>query len=353
MKHSKIWCISFLLLCLVILGIVGGTTAIVDPFFHFGPPKSFLQYPIDLPRYQNDGIVKNFTYDAIITGSSMSMGFKTTQCDELFDVTSIKVPFTGTSFAEISHNLQRAISANPDIKMVICSIDPWFLFADSDYMRTDAVFPDYLYDENLFNDLSYLFNKEVFFRVLDVFQYTKDGNTTTTFDAYLQLPQEANLYGKDNILKNYQRPVKASSELTFSQSISQRLTKNLQDNVISLAQANPDITFIYFFPPVSVVHWDEEMQNGNVTRLICALEQASEQLLKNENIRVFSFMDDYETVTNLDLYFDPIHYANSINSLMLQRMKEGSFELTADFCQQYWQEVGEFYTSYPYEDIFR
>lgn len=353
MKHRKNWCIGFLILTLSILGIIGGITAIVDPFFHFGPPKSFLQYPIDLPRYQNDGIVKHYTYDAIITGSSMSIGFKTTQCDELFDVTSIKVPFTGTSFSEISHNLQRAISANPDIKLIICSIDPWFLFTDSDYMRTDATFPEYLYDENPLNDVSYLFNKEVLLKVWDVLEYTKNGNVTTTFDEYLQYPQEPEHYGKEKVLSQYQRPAKAPSGLTFTQEDSQRLTKNLQDNVISLAQANPDIQFIYFFPPVSVVHWDEEMQNGNVPRLVAALEQTSEQLLQWENIRAFSFLDDYETVTNLGLYFDTIHYANSVSSLMLQRMQEGSFELTLNSCQPYWQEVGEFYTSYPYEDIFR
>ena len=169
----------------------------------------------------------------------------------------------------------------------------------------------------------------------------------------MQYPQEPEHYGKEIVLSQYQRPAKAPSGLTFTQEDSQRLTKNLQDNVISLAQANPDIQFIYFFPPVSVVHWDEEMQNGNVPRLVAALEQTSEQLLQWENIRVFSFLDDYETVTNLGLYFDTIHYANSVSSLMLQRMQEGSFELTLDSCQPYWQEVGEFYTSYPYEDIFR
>ena len=48
----------------------GGLTAVVDPFFHFHKPLSGLAYPIDSERYQNDGISRHFTYDAVITGTS-------------------------------------------------------------------------------------------------------------------------------------------------------------------------------------------------------------------------------------------------------------------------------------------
>ena len=53
------------LLALMIL--MGAVTALIDPFFHYHKPLPFLQYEIYYQRYQNDGIVRHFDYDTLIT----------------------------------------------------------------------------------------------------------------------------------------------------------------------------------------------------------------------------------------------------------------------------------------------
>ena len=100
MKSSKKWMISFICIFLTILIVVGAFMVVVDPYFHYHKPIEGLQYSLQNERYQNNGIVKHFEYDAIITGSSMTECFKTSKMDEIFGVKSIKVPYSGGSYKE-------------------------------------------------------------------------------------------------------------------------------------------------------------------------------------------------------------------------------------------------------------
>lgn len=67
MDRDKKWGITLLVLVGVCLAGIAGLTAVVDPFFHYHKPLECLSYPLNNERYQNDGIVKHFDYDAVIT----------------------------------------------------------------------------------------------------------------------------------------------------------------------------------------------------------------------------------------------------------------------------------------------
>ena len=98
-KYTKCTLIFFL----VAMIIIGGFVYVIDPYFHYHKPF-FSYFKLDNQRYQNDGIAKNFDYDAIITGTSMTENFKTSEFDELFNVKSVKMSFSGGSFKEINEN---------------------------------------------------------------------------------------------------------------------------------------------------------------------------------------------------------------------------------------------------------
>ena len=80
----KRWCVSFLCMTMLLLLAGGSINGIVDPYFHYHKPLAGLEYAIYDERYQNDGIVKHFDYDAILTGTSMTENFKTSEFDALF-----------------------------------------------------------------------------------------------------------------------------------------------------------------------------------------------------------------------------------------------------------------------------
>ena len=98
MEEKKDWK-KFLILELSITALlmiaVAAVVAFVDPFFHYHAPLRDFSYIMDNERYQNDGITRNFEYDALITGTSVSENFRTTLADELFNVTSVKATYAG------------------------------------------------------------------------------------------------------------------------------------------------------------------------------------------------------------------------------------------------------------------
>lgn len=349
--NTKKWSITLLILVLTGLTFLGSITAIIDPFFHYHAPLDFLQYPINEQRYQNDGIARHFDYDAIITGTSMSHKFFTTQCDALFGVNSIKVPFMGGSYAELNINLRRALDTHPDTKLVICSLDSFHMTQAPELIEFDC--PMYLYDDNFFNDMPYLLNMEVLCNnTIEVLKYTRDGNRTTPFDEY-STGELHNLPGREKVLQKFDRvPVEAEQEV-FTQELADQLTGNLMDNTIQIAREHPNTQFLFFTPPYGILSWDSRNRDGGMKASVDAWALACKLLVEEPNIQVFSFFTEYDMITDLDNYYsDGWHYSADINSQILKWMKNGEHRLTRDNLDDYWQEVFDFYSTYDYDALF-
>ena len=332
----------------------GGLTAVVDPFFHFHKPLSGLAYPIDSERYQNDGISRHFTYDAVITGTSMTENFKASQFDSLFGTNSIKIPFGGATYKEVDQAVRRAISYNPDIKIVLRSLDGSFLIQDKDAWNETAPRPDYLYDKNPFNDVNYIWNKEVIFgNVKSVFARTEAGEKTTTFDQYMNWAPEKE-WGKEAVLRTYSRPEERFvRENPLTEEDARMVRENLEQNVIAAARENPEITFYCFFPPYSVAYWDSELAaKGDMGRQIEALRLAASLLLEVDNIRLFAFDDQTQITCNLDNYMDVLHYSEAVGDQLLVWMAAGEHRLTRENMDAYFEKVEAFYRGYDYEGIY-
>ena len=80
---SKSWFLVVSISLLALLLVVGGITYLVDPYFHYRAPMQGLSYKVENASYINDGISRNFDYNAMITGPSMTSGFKTAEADAL------------------------------------------------------------------------------------------------------------------------------------------------------------------------------------------------------------------------------------------------------------------------------
>lgn len=348
--NNKAWAMSFLALTLALLVAAATLTGVVDPFFHYHAPLEKLEYPIDNQRYQNDGIVKHFSYDALITGTSLTENFKITEFDALFGTNAVKVCYSGGTYAEITANLQTALDSNPNIRYVLYGLDEWNIYGDKELILADGEYPTYLYDDNLLNDVQYLLNKDILCsNTIEVLDYTRNGGKTTSFDLYSSWDFST---GKDVVLTGYNRPVKSDSSMDFTEEMARTMKENLEETILSLAKSHPDTEFLFFFPPYSILNWDAHVQEGMLDMHIDAMTLASELLTRAENIRLYSFYTDYDLCTNFDNYRDIVHYHSGINSLLLQRMHDDQYRLTQDNYRQHWEEIRDFYSGYDYESIF-
>ena len=152
---SKYWIVGWLSIVVLGLALISIWVYKIDPYMHFHKPNTLrYYYSLDNQRSQNDGITKHFDYDALITGTSMTENFKTSEMDKLFGCSSIKVSYSGGSYKELNDNLKIAANSNPNLKTIVRGLDMSMFFDNKDRMREDlGKYPTYLYDYNILNDL--------------------------------------------------------------------------------------------------------------------------------------------------------------------------------------------------------
>lgn len=353
MRTGKKWVISFVGVFLLILITVGSFMVVVDPYFHYHKPLEGIGYSLENERYQNNGIVRQFEYNAIITGSSMTECFKTSELDALFGVTSIKVPYSGGSYKEVNDNLVVATESNSNIKMVVRCLDAMRFFDDKDYLDyTD--YPTYLYDDNVLNDVNYLFNKNILLVALqNVIDYNRDGRSELSFDDYANW-NDYYSFGFDAVMANYkwQTLEVAQEMLSITEEEYERLEGNIEQNVIALAKEHPEIQFYIYISPYSIYCMDYWWRLGELEKRLLAEQRVIELLLPYDNIHICSFNTEYDVICNADNYRDVAHHKEEINSLILQWLYEGNHEINYDNYEKYCQEVWDFYTNFDYNALY-
>lgn len=332
----------------IILLLIALMTTYIDPFFHYHAGQERLEYPIKYERYQNDGIARHFEYDSIITGTSMCQNFKCSEFNELWGTKSVKLTNSGATYRESAESIERYLSHNPDVKIVLCSIDGNRLSEPSDYLSYEG-YPEYLYDNNPFNDVNYLLNKEVITKDIAVVNYTLSGQKTTSMDEYGHWSRYA-AFGRDAVLKTFTLVEESEEVHTLSDEDILRIGKNVEDNFVRVAKKYPDTTFYLFFPPYSICYW-ESMQRGN--QLTCQTDgqkHAMEKLFTAENIQVFDFNHMIEITGDLNNYSDALHYGEWINSEILQMIYRGEGRITRENYQEYYDDLYQLYSQYDYSE---
>lgn len=343
---SKTWNSWVLGSTLAILVIIAAITILIDPFLHYHKPLSFLEYPLKDERYINDGISRNYEYQAMITGTSMCQNFKTSEFEELWKVPAIKIAYSGASYHELNANIERALSYNPDLKYILCSLDGTKLNSPSDFDEYSG-YPDYLYDRNPFNDVSYLLNKDVVPKTVAVLNYTRAGEKTPTFDMYGSWSQYKS-FGKETVQSSYTRLNPKEEELVLSEEDKAQIKENIEKNYLATAKENEDVEFYFFFPPYSICYWDALYRTKQLGAQLRAQELAVELLLSADNVHVFAFDDCVEITGDLDNYTDTLHYGDWINSYIIQNIYEGNGELKKDNYQTYFEQIEMIYSKYDY-----
>lgn len=342
---------KFLIIILIPLLLVVMLVVIIDPFFHYHKPISGMSYVLSDERYQNDGIVKHFSYDAIISGSSETQNFKTSDFDRLFGTKTIKVSFAAGSFKEVDSLMRTALNTNPDIKCIFRSFDLNLLNVDKDFMSYSD-YPNYLYDKNIFNDYAYVFNKKVLLESMNNMLRTVKKVPPTSFDEY------ASFYGKhsfskEDVMSTFERSEFFDGDmLSLSLEDANCIQANVGQNILETARNYPDVTFYYFIPPYSIVYWDALIRTRQFDQVFESLEIALCEMLNQDNIKIYAFYDRMDIVANLDNYMDTLHYSDKISSDILNYISNDEGRITKDNYVEYLEAVKREYLEYDYDSLF-
>lgn len=357
-KSYRRWTFRTLFLTVAAFLITAAVTVYRDPFFHYHAPLPQYNYPQKVypdssERYCNDGISRHFSYEGIITGTSMSENFKASEADEIFGSRFIKVPYAGATYKEISDNLRRAYRADQEIRCIIWGLDYNTLLSDKDACNEDFPYPYHLYNDNPFDDIRYVLNKSVLLgETLQVTRAENGDGVAVDFDTYGSWSDyHSEEFGAWHVLTTYGLKETPGEPQPLTGEQKELLLANLRQNVSALAAEHPETTFYLFIPPYSICYWDILDNEGTMDQHIEAEQLAIEELLQFSNIRLYSFSDNFDLTCDLDNYKDYMHYGEWVNSQILKWMKEGEYLLTPDNYMDYLERIRGFYHSYDYASL--
>ncbi len=357
---AKKWCLGLFGSAGALILLIATIVIYVDPYAHYHAPIVDMDYSAS-KIYINDGITRNSKYEAIITGSSTSRGFRAEEAEVLFGKKFICVPFPAEAYKKVSDNLSVGFRENKDLNMVIWGLDPKWFVAEPDLLAYED-YPEYLYDDDLWNDVNYLLNGDVLLG--EIIRPLCSGQTSQEESADLGYDDTTSVSGdkKDSAgeitaLNNYDRPPKENqlADESETEEMIKRLEQNLEKNVISRIEEQPDATFYIFFPPYSILWWDSVHQAGDeiLNRRLYMEQFVIEQLLEYDNVRLFSFADNYDLTCNLSNYIDDVHYTTEVCTQILYWIKEGKYRLEKDNYREYLKNISDFYFNYDYDSIWK
>lgn len=317
-------CASFLL-----LAACAGIVYAVDPFSHYRADKDKTKIIYQDPYYQNIGIAKYTQYDTLITGSSMVQNFRANRFDEAFGCDAVRLAFDGGYLPDFVSLLRTATTYQKDLKTVYFGLDNYLITAETALADTGAKIPAYLTDDNPFTDVAYLWNRDVLFNKIRVYFAYKRSPEYDFYEmhAWGAEARDPAVFGREIVLRTY-TPQKQAEPLPRDAFLTKadETTKAL----CACIQQNPQVQFVFFAPPYSIVYWVKQQESGSLDATLEALRQVYTDLLQFKNVRLFFFQDEEERITDLDNYKDFSHYCADYNRWMLDCFVSGEKELPAD-----------------------
>lgn len=343
---------KFVFILLAVFVGVGATGIVLDPFYQYHKPWLGMPVILENAVYQTPGAARNLEYSDVITGTSMTENFHTSWFDEELGWNTIKLSYSGARSNDLKAILSSIFSRKEPVQHIFMDINDYQLTSASWTAYVER--PEYLYDDCLLNDYLYVYNRDVLAegwkRVLDAFQGVKDNiDTAYTWEDEALFGAEITLEGARDTIQQL------SAGQTESVPLEQRLAvcqENL-DNILPFIEQNPDTEFLVFFPPYSMLYWEEVVLRDELGDMLAIYQYAIERLLEYENVSVYYFQYEEEIITDLDNYRDVCHHRPEYNRYIFECIKEGKNRVTEENLEEEIRKMYEFAQSYNYDDYWK
>ena len=348
LKNAKKWSLTVVSVTLIIIILFGISTYCIDPLVQYGKGGDRFTYWMSSEMYTNPGIAKNYEYDAVIVGSSMAQNNDVAEWNEKLGYNTLKMTYSAATTYNLKRILDVCFSSGNEIKAVYWNLDETAL--SSDYQTPRYPLPEYLYDDNKLNDISYLLNLDIaYFYTFKSLLYTLQGKENTLERGEVWA-KDTSVYNKKDMLDSFDFPMEqeeSKGELYFSENVS----NNLKYNIIPLIEQHPDTQFNFYLVPYSVCFWYILKCEGTLDAHIYDIKTAIGEFLKYDNVNVYFFQNEKKIITNLNLYKDYSHYNPDINSYMLNKMADGQNRLDSGNYEQIIDEFRDYLNSFDYDSF--
>jgi hypothetical protein len=310
-------------------------TYLVDPLqvFRKAPYRALFSAN---ERYQNPGLIRHYSYDAIILGTSMTENFRPTYVDRRLGVHVLKVPIRGSTAHEQFLTARLALGTGR-VARVIWGLDHWMCAGSPDTVGSPtSPFPLFLYQDRALPYAQYLFNISTFIDSLKIILTLRlweesDANALETLYAWDHTVAFSKEHAVEDLRTSMVR-TRRNRGLNPAFYGLDKMEANFARNVLSIIDASPHVEFDIFFPPYSILQFKYyEWQNPDLfDRLLAFRALIIGELLHRRNVHLFSF-DDVPAITHdLDNYKDMAHYRGEVNDYVIDSIAIGRHRVTLE-----------------------
>lgn len=348
MRNSSKWLIAVATMLLLILAVWAGIVIYIDPFFQYHKPLDNFDYIVDNQVNMNPGLAKHLDYDSVILGSSMVVNFNTDWFSDELGLSTAKLPYNGAYPKDQSNIMEKIFEAKGNtVSRVFLGIDE--MNYTGDVNETKYPITDYLYDNNKLNDVQYIFNKDVMLNYC--LKPIVDKSDCTSWNMTYPFWWKDEHYQKALVLM-YHTPAPKRVEHDDLSSFIDAIELNLSTNIIPYIEAHPETTFTIFYPPYSILYWNDVCNRNELEIVMDKYRYMSERLLAFDNVELFFFQNQEEIICDLNNYADYTHYRPGICEYMVHCFADGERKVTMDNLEE---EIGALYElarNYDYEAIW-
>lgn len=299
--------------------IVVGINIFIDPFQIY--KKATFHKTIFMKEfYLNAGLIKQYDYDSVSIGSSMTQNFHIEDIKEQLEFQKpIKLPISGGSIVEHSMVLESAISTGK-VKNVLFGLDIFSL------NNTGNRLPEYLYDNSIWNDYKYIFSIDTLKRSFTYpFLHFTIAKTHPKLDYNLMFQWQHNYpesdFSQAKVLSSYKKRSVNLDNHEDSNKVTNERIEGFNKYILKIVKDNPSINFIFFYPPYSILTY-KSMNSSNLDSFFEVKKVINRKLKALPNVQIYDFQDNWSMITNLDNYKDITHYHSKINSYILKEISK-------------------------------
>ena len=359
MKDSKKefcrFCKIFLITFLTIVSASALLVVIADPFYQYHKPWLGMPVILENAVYQTPGAARNLEYTDAIVGTSMTENFHTSWFDEEMGWNTMKLSYSGARTDDLKAIFSQIFSREEPVHHIFMDINMYQLTSPS--WTAYAERPGYLYDSIVINDLPYLFNRDVaadsWGRILDGIMGKADNIDT----AYTW--EDPELFGAQNAMKEAeagrgQMLAAYYSGVTEGVALQDMLSvcQDNLDNILPFIRDNQDTEFIIYFPPYSMLYWEQRVLYRDLEKMLQLYYYTMEELLEYPNVTLYDFQNEWDIITNLDNYMDMAHHRPEYNRYIFECIKNGEKRVTKENMEEKIRDMYEFAQGYDYAGMW-
>jgi len=329
MNQKKKYVLIWLFTATAIFLFVVLVNYIVDPYQQYRKASFYPVLYEKNQRYMLPGMIKNYDYDSIVIGSSMTQNFILSDVRKYLDFNKpIKLTPSSTTAYEAKQLIELAFKYKK-VRQVLYGLDLFAFIGKKDRVEKDVFFPSYLYDNNIWNDYQYLCNFDIFIKSLKsiIIPFFDTKNILYNYDYMWQWQHYFKKFRIERVYETYFRKIKFLKH-NDDEKIFLEMKESFDANLLSIIQQHPETDFIIFYPPYSILTFKYWEKTGFLISSIKFKEYVFRKLKKFKNVQIYDFQIEKNILYDLSNYRDYSHYHQKINIWMLKEIAKKHFIVT-------------------------